>query len=165
MRRMETRDGARAIDRTEKSARREEKPCCCITLNLPEYLLSRPYSVYIRSPMHMAPKRVFSFLLSFFFSLSLSLFLRLPSSFSPSFSLSRVLSFILSYSSLHACLVCSFDFSFILHSSLVLSVILPFLFLLRLFSKLTHPFLTLSGISGVPLRYPQNFHREKPEVS
>lgn len=120
MRRMETRDGARAIDRTEKSAtRREEKPCCCIILNLPEYLLSRPYSVYIRSPMHMAPKRVLSFLFSsliFLLSLSLSFF-RFPSLFasllSPSLFLARSLVYsLLLFSSRLPCIARSISLSF-----------------------------------------------------
>lgn len=76
-RRIYARDRELVSERTREKKRggewedgREERSC--ITLNLPEYLPSEPYdaTVCIRSPMHMAPKRVLS-------PLSLSL---LPSS-------------------------------------------------------------------------------------
>lgn len=134
-RRIYARDRELVSERTREKKRggeweegREERSC--ITLNLPEYLPSEPYdaTVCIRSPMHMAPKRVLS-PLSFsptilFTPASLSLFdsprlLHYPARSFARTNLARPFS------------------------------LLPFLFLLRLLLELTHPFLTLCTVYRV----------------
>jgi len=62
----------------EREERKRERSCCCITLNLPEYLPSEPYDVYPLANAHGTQASS-------------------PSSLSLSLSLS--------YSPLHACLV------------------------------------------------------------